>query len=111
MDLQDAEKLVIEEGTDESGLVVAVRMGDIPDSARMGRLLDALEAVFHGHRGKSTLERELANALFGLSFHIQGEIDGRLSRSVDTREAFIHDEMVRMFLLIESIFEDEEMFE
>lgn len=110
MNAQEARKRVIEEGSGEEGIAVAIRMGVIPDSDRMAGLLESLEEIFSQSRGDASLDRELANALFGLAFHVQGEVDAMLSRGSELRESFIDDELVRMFLLIESIFEDDELF-
>ncbi len=109
MNFADARRLVIAEGIGEQGLTLAVRMSDIPDAHRMRRLLDALQIVFNNFRGESSLDRELASALFCLAFHVQGDIDGHIDRGIELRPTFVDDEMVRMFLLIESIFEDEDL--
>ena len=107
MSPQEAVSIILQEGTGDEGLVVGVRMGTIPNSERMARLLAALETVFHDLHGRQAIDRRLALALFALSFHIQGDVDGMLGRQQAIREEFVGDEMVRMFLLIESIFEDE----
>jgi len=110
MDYESARQLVLTEGSGPEGIVVSVRMGSIPATERMQPLLAALECVFHQLQGSTEIDRDLANALFGLSFHVQGDIDGRISRNIETRDGFLDNEMVRMFLLVESIFEDEAMF-
>jgi len=111
MDFDQARQLVVTEGVGEDGIVVAIRMGDIPSGSRMAPLLTGLEVIYQHLHGHHEIDRELANALFGLTFHVQGEIDGMISSGTEIPDTFIEDEMVRMFLLVESILEDEWMLE
>ncbi|EKV01493.1 hypothetical protein Lepto7375DRAFT_3664 [Leptolyngbya sp. PCC 7375] len=111
MEFDAARQIVLAEGMGENGIVVSVRMGDIPSSDRMAPLLTALETVYRNLQGQNTIDRDLANALHGLTFHIQGDINGMLGRGITIPKRFIADEMVRLFLLAESILEDEWMLD
>ena len=46
MDFGDARQLVLKEGIGEDGILVSIRMGEIPPSSRMVQLLSALEIVY-----------------------------------------------------------------
>ena len=107
MEIDEAQKLILDEGLGEDGIVVAIRMGDIPSFDRMNQLLIALETIYISLKGQKMIDRNLALAFHGLTFHIQGNIDNMLDRGIHIPETFIQDTMVRMFLIIESILEDE----
>jgi hypothetical protein len=70
MDFAQALKLVIREGTAVDGMVVETRAGIDPGTDRVCRLRDALAIVMSETSNDSQLDRQLANALFGLSFHM-----------------------------------------
>lgn len=109
MNLDESKELIIAEGIGEDGIVVQMREGGFPTSDRMQRLLDALDTLFRHLKGSSTLDRNLAHALFALSFHVQGDIGGMIGRGWEIPGSFLDDEMVKMFLAIEGIFQDEWM--
>ena len=111
MNIDDARRLVLTEGMGPDGMVVAIRTGNLPSSERVEQLLVALESLYHGLHGQDSISRDLANALHGLTFHIQGEIHAMLCRGTAIRAGFIDDELVRLFLLAESILEDEWMLD
>ena len=69
------------------------------------------EVVYRNLQGPGVIDRELANALHGLTFHIQGDIDGMLERGIVVSDRFISNELVRMLLMVESILEDEWMLD
>ena len=110
-EFKDARELVLKEGLGEEGIVAAVRMGNIPSSDRMSPLLASLEVVYRDLHGRGVIDRELANALHGLTFHIQGDINGMLDRGIAVSDRFISDELTRMFLMVESILEDKWMLD
>lgn len=111
MDFDDAKSLALAEGSGEQGLCVDLRMGRIPTPQRMARLLRALEVIYQPLCGSQTIDRRLAGALYGLAFHVQGEIDQMLAGGHVIPEAFIEHDMVKMFLLVESVLTDEWMLD
>ena len=66
---------VVFEGTNIDGMVVQVRTGCDPDPLRVEELLHALIVVEQNIRGETTLDRKLAAALNGLTFHMSASLD------------------------------------
>jgi hypothetical protein len=70
----EAFDLIVFEGTDADGMVVQVRCAIDPGPKRMSRLKEALALLEPCLRGSPTLDRRLANALYGLSFHMSASL-------------------------------------
>ena len=104
MDFNEAKKLILNSGVD---LVVGVRMGDYPSPETLTPILNALKIIFDYYQNSDEIDKELACVLFGLGFHIQGEVDGALSKGICVPEQFLEQGMVSLFLRVESIFEGE----
>ena len=79
MELDDAYALIVHEGTSGEGMVVEVRAGVDPGVQRVIRLRDALAVVADSIGDDPAIDRQLANALFGLSFHMSASLDGWLN--------------------------------
>src|SRR5262249_33801594 len=105
MTAQQALDLVARESLGEDGLPVVVRRGEEPDRERMAMLLGALRIVEKALRGQPTLDRKLACQLHALSFDVQGQVEGWLSRGATYTPEFL-DELGEMFELIGYIFAD-----
>jgi hypothetical protein len=82
-------------------MVVETRGGTDPGKERVRRLRDALEVVAAGLAGKSQISRKLANALYGLSFHMSETLGHWKSVPWD-------EEYSEVLELIEEIFEGDE---
>jgi hypothetical protein len=70
MDSEQAFAIVIREGSGENGMVVETRSGIDPGVERVRELECALEVVARVIDSDATIDRALANALYGLSFHM-----------------------------------------
>lgn len=95
---EQALELVIFEGTNIEGMVVGVRSCDDPGPERVQKLYQALLIVERSLQGESSLDRNLANALNGLTFHMSASLEGW--QNCD----WIND-YVRILAVIESIFD------
>lgn len=104
MNFKEARSIVLHEGTTIEGMVVEIRMGRFPDRPRIEALINSLKEVRSGLVGVSTIERELAHALYCIGFHIQGHVDGMLSAGAAIPEGF-DEHMVVIFNLVDEIFE------
>ena len=110
MNVDQARQLVLKEATSEDGMLVSARMSVMPDRESTLQLAAALEAIFTAIQDEATLDRRLANALFSLSFHLQNEVGSWQRQGSKLREELLSDELPQIYLIIESIFEDEELF-
>ena len=70
MNSAEAFAVVVREGTADDGMVIEMRAGIDPGQQRVRRLCDALAILVDETASDSTLDRNLANALYGLSFHM-----------------------------------------
>lgn len=75
MNLTEALTLVIHEGTAADGIVVETRAAMDPGMARVRRLLEALRVLTPSLADEKALDRRLANALYGLSFHLSTTLE------------------------------------
>ena len=107
MEINDALQLVQREGLGEDGLVARIRLGEFPSTQQMEALFAALEVIYKELRGAKVMDRNLALALFSLGFHVQGHVDGTLAKGLDIPVTFVEDGMVKLFLAVESILQDE----
>ncbi len=106
MNYEKARALVAVEAHEEQGLVSVLRQGEFPASKRMENLLEALQAVFQYLQGHNVLDRKLADGLFGIGFHVEGQIDALIDKGVTIPSRFLEHQLMRLFLMIESIFAD-----
>jgi len=74
MDLEKALEIIIREGTAIDGLVCEARLGIDSGEDRVKQLLQALRVVAAALATDTHLDRKLANALYGLSFHLDASI-------------------------------------
>lgn len=95
---EQALKRVIFEGADSDGMVVEVRAGNNPGRERVNELFQALKTVEMNLRGDYVLDRKLAFALYGLTFHMSASLEG-------WEKCEWIDDYVRILNVIESIFE------
>lgn len=98
MNPEQALELVIFEGTHIDGMVVGVRSGDDPGRERVQKLYQALMIVERSLRGESSLDRNLAYALYGLTYHMDPTMKY-------WQDAEWFDDYVRILDVIESIFD------
>ena len=75
MNPTEALALVIHEGTSADGMVVETRAGIDPGVTRVRRLHEALVVLAAELAQATTLDRRLANALYGLSFHLSATLE------------------------------------
>ncbi len=66
--------LVFHEAFDESGIELEARLGKCPSTERLTSLSAALANVAATMEGEDTIDRRLATALFGLSFHFEASM-------------------------------------
>lgn len=98
MNPEQALELVIFEGTHIDGMVVGVRSGDDPGQERVEKLYQALRIVEVSVQGDSSLDRNLAAALNGLTFHMSASLE-------DWQNCDWIDDYVRILAVSESIFD------
>ncbi len=70
MKLSEALAIIILEGIEENGMVIETRVGIDPGKDRISKLGEALDVVAETTAEDSQIDRKLANALHGLSFHM-----------------------------------------
>lgn len=107
MSPSDARKLVIDESTGESGILVQLRMGRDPGADRMERLFAAIRILFDVLHEKSAIDRGLASALHQLDVQIESQVNSWETRGKTWREALVDEEVPKLALAVESIFSDE----
>jgi len=114
MNFEEAIALVTKEAlSEEDNLITNIRMGNYPSQQRMEQLNTALKIIFNYRScvNEPSIHNDLAHSLFALAFHIQGEVDGALSKGMSIPDWFLEKHMFVMFLIIESIFTNENLFE
>ena len=94
----EAIERVIFEGIDSDGMVVSVRAGSDPGRNRVNELFRALRIVEMNLRGDPVLDRKLAFALNGLTFHMSANVE-------HWQNCEWIDDYVRILNVIDSIFE------
>ncbi len=111
MNADEALKIVYHESFDLDGIVTETRGGKLPAPERMKALHDALTVMFHHLQSSDTLDRRLANALFGLSFHVESNVANLHRHTQSVPQDFFDNSLMPLLLLIESIFENEWMLD
>lgn len=104
---RQAKELILHEAQDEDGVVVSLRLGRDPGSARMRELIGALPVLFKTLAGRERIERELAAALFTLGTEVPAQIESWTCNGCKWREDLVHRELPSLLLGVESVFEGE----
>jgi len=103
---EDALRLIHEETLGEGSIVVAARMGEAIDPARVDRLVVALHAVFGHLHGARTLDRKLCYALNLLVTQLPSQVESwERERRRPSPEA-LRDALLRLDMAVDSIFCD-----
>ena len=109
MTSEEARSLILFEGRTSSfepqALFLRVRMGDDPGSQRMERLQEAVEVMCKSLKGQTTLDRELAGAMWVLGTSVIESYDSWQRNGNNWRGAF-HREILDLTLAIERVFVD-----
>lgn len=100
MDLSTAQQLIVHEGTDPQGLVVEARAGIDPGRERVRTLIDALQSIYEAMHDETSIDRQLAYAMYSLAAHLGDTIAA-------WQECEWIDDYAEMLAVIESIFEGE----
>jgi hypothetical protein len=110
MTQEEAKALIISEvDLNRDSLLACVRMGEDPGTERMAQLISALATIFHSVSGQTTLDRNLAAALFRLGSDVPLTISSRASQGQSWRPGFMEVEVYELLVGVESIFEDRRM--
>ena len=105
MNIGEARSLLFFEGYNRNGIVIASRMFEFPNALRIKALSKALEQIFLHYKEIDKIERNIVNALFGISFHVQSSIEAAIEQKVEVPERFL-EEILIVYLMVESIFEN-----
>jgi len=105
MNIEEARSLLLFEGSAPNGLVVATRLFEFPNVLRIEVLCEALEQIFLHYKQIDQIERNIASALFNISFQVQSNIEAAIEQRVEVPERFIEDILI-IYLMVESIFEN-----
>ena len=107
MTSEEAIALIISEaGESVESLIMTIRRGEDPGSDRMRRLCLALSVVFQSLEGHPELDRNLAAALFTLGSDVPLTISTLAGRGHGWRSGFMEDEIYRLLMGVQSVFED-----
>lgn len=101
----EALALIHTEALEESGLVVAARMGEDLDPARVARLVSAIQTVADSLRGDRSLDRELAASLHILGFEVLRQAENWAARSREIPKAVL-DSLLNLQGAVEDLFFD-----
>ena len=105
MSHNEALAIIHAEAVGESGLVVAARMGDDLDPARVAYLVSAIRTVADSLRGAGSLDRELAASLHVLGFEVSRQAESWASRSKELPKA-VFDSLINLESAVEDFFFD-----
>ncbi len=105
MNIEEARSLLLFEGSAPNGIVVATRVFEFPNVLRIEVLSEALEQIFIHYREIDQIEKNIANALFAVSFHVQSNIEAAIEQQIEVPERFL-EEILIVYILVESIFEN-----
>jgi hypothetical protein len=100
---EDALRLLRAETLDEDSLLVAARMGEPVEPARLDRLITALRAIFERLHGAKTLDRELALSLHCLVTMLPQQIESWARASRKPTPEPLRDALLRLEMAVESI--------
>ncbi len=101
--MQNKHKEVLLREGGSNGFAFDVRMGGEPSADRVERVLEALRAFAPASKSWSTIPKDLACALYVLSFHVSGEVEGAESRGREFGPAVV-ELFPQMYELIDEIF-------
>jgi len=102
----EAHALIHAEALGESGLVVAARMGDDLDPARVARLVSAIRTVADSLRGARSLDRELAASLHILGFEVLRQAESWASHCSQELPKAVLDSLINLQSAVEDLFFD-----
>jgi hypothetical protein len=105
MNIEEAKNLLLFEGSAPNGIVVASRIFEFPNVLRIEVLSEALEQIYLHYISIDKIERNIARALFNISFHVQSNIEAAIEQKVEVPEKFLEDILI-VYMLVESIFEN-----
>lgn len=103
----EARERILDEAIGLDGLVVALRMGEDPGPERMARALEAIRVLFADLRGAVSIDRRLADALFGLAYHGERQIESWRRQGLAWRPELVDREMPALAMAAASVFADE----
>lgn len=105
MDYEAARRLVIEQSTETipDTLLSRLQQGQPPVPGQVTTLLLALKVVFDSLRGAKNLDRDLAFALFSLSYEARKRFDARLRRSKEC-PPLLNEDLERIATAVKNIF-------
>lgn len=105
MDYEAARRFLIEQSTETipDSVLSRLQQGQPPIPGQVTTTLLALKVVFDSLRGAKTLDRELASALFLLSYDARQQFDAGLRRSLDC-PPLLNEDLDRIAKAAKSIF-------
>jgi len=106
MQYEDALRLVREETLGDQSVVVAARMADPIEIARLDEIVRALRAIFEQLKGATTLDRELGLSLHCLVTMLPQEVESWARASRRPTPEPLRDALIRVEMAVESIFLD-----
>ena len=104
---REAQQLILDEATDEAGIVTTLRMGSDPGPERMRRLVQAIKVLFDRIDGQDKILREVAAALYVLGTELPAQIESWSRNGAVWRDDLVHTELVNVLTAVESMFEGE----
>ena len=105
MNIEEARSLLLFEGSAPNGIVVASRIFEFPNALRIEVLCEALEQIFLHYKQIDQIEKNIARALFNVSFQVQSNIEAAIEQQVEVPESFLEDILI-VYVMVESIFEN-----
>ena len=97
---------LIQKESGESGLHVAARMGEDLDSARIARLVRAIQIVTDSLRGDLRIDRDLAASLHILGFEVLRQAEGWASHCNQKLPKAVFDSLINLESAVEDLFFD-----
>lgn len=103
----EARERILDEAFGPDGLIVALRMGEDPGPERMARTLEAIRVLFADLRGAGAIDRRLADALFGLAYYGDLQVESWRRQGRSWRTELVDREMPALAMAVASVFADE----
>jgi hypothetical protein len=103
---EDALRLLRAETLGEDSVLVAARMGNPVEPARLDRLSTALRAIFERLQGEKTLDRELALSLHCLVTMLPQEVESWARATRKPTPEPLRDALIRLEMAVESVLLD-----
>lgn len=106
--LSELQKSIIDKGyLGENSLPLMARMGEDPGPEYFATLKIQLRELFTCLENKTAIDRELANALFGLAHTAQVHYQAAIDHGKTFRDDLMDPDLLEIEMMVESIFSGE----